>query len=344
MVLTSPKGFVAKQAVKFKFPVTNNEAEYEGLIAGLKLALKLEAGVIDIFSDSQLVVKQVLGEFKAINDRMSTYMQLTLKLLQKFTSWTISNIGRSTNQWEDTLSKMATSNIHQVTDPTYFTELSHPSIEVREVNCISNEEDWRTPIIKFIQGNITKSNRQQLRKIEMKAKLFRRALVEPLLRCVNKDESQIVIEEIYSGICGDHLAGKNVALKIIRHGIFWPTICQDCEKYMKQCKPCQLYSSKNHKPSVPFNPTTSPCPFYMWGIDLVGLLPKSSKQYNGTQFTGESWKIALEELEVQHLKASVAYPQANGQVEITNKAFLQGLKKRLMDANRNWVDELPDVL
>ncbi|XP_074352065.1 uncharacterized protein LOC141691226 [Apium graveolens] len=65
---------------------------------------------------------------------------------------------------------------------------------------------------------------------------------------------------------------------------------------------------------------------------------------NGTQFTGESWNNALEELEVQHLKASVAYPQANGQVEITNKAILQGLKKRLMDANRNWVDELPNVL
>ncbi|KAL8100953.1 hypothetical protein AgCh_032996 [Apium graveolens] len=64
---------------------------------------------------------------------------------------------------------------------------------------------------------------------------------------------------------------------------------------------------------------------------------------NGTQFTGESWKNALEELEIQHLKASVAYQQANGQVEITNKAVLQGLKKRLMDANRNWVLEHLEV-
>ncbi|XP_074352523.1 uncharacterized protein LOC141691656 [Apium graveolens] len=154
MVLTIPEGFVVKQAVKFKFPATNNEAKYEGLIVGPKLAHKQEAGVIDIFSDSQLVVKQVCGEFKAINDRMSTYMQITLRFLQRFTSWTINNIDRSTNQWAYTLSKMATSNIHQVADPTYFTELSRQSIEVHEVNCILNEEDWRIPIIKFIQGNL----------------------------------------------------------------------------------------------------------------------------------------------------------------------------------------------
>ncbi|XP_074347581.1 uncharacterized protein LOC141686445 [Apium graveolens] len=111
IVLTKPEGFVVKQVVKFKFPATNNEAEYEGLIDGLKLAHKLEASVIDLFSDSQLVVKQVLGEFKSINDRMATYMQITLKLLQMFTSWTNNNVGRSTNQWADALSKVATSDI-----------------------------------------------------------------------------------------------------------------------------------------------------------------------------------------------------------------------------------------
>lgn len=52
----------------------------------------------------------------------------------------------------------------------------------------------------------------------------------------------------------------------------------------------------------------------------------------------------LAELEIKHVKSSVAYPQSNGQVEITNKAILQGLKKRLVEAEGNWVDELPNVL
>lgn len=63
-VLTSPEGFVIRQVVKFMFPTTNNESEYEGLIAGLKLARYLEVSVIDVFSDSQLVIKQVLESSK----------------------------------------------------------------------------------------------------------------------------------------------------------------------------------------------------------------------------------------------------------------------------------------
>lgn len=52
----------------------------------------------------------------------------------------------------------------------------------------------------------------------------------------------------------------------------------------------------------------------------------------------------LNDLKVQHSKAPVSYPQSNGQVEITNKAILHGIKKRLTEANINWVDELPNVL
>lgn len=81
VVLTSPEGFTVKQAVKFRFSTTNNEAKYEALIAGLTLARHLEVSVVDIFSDSQLVVKQILGDFKTLNERMTAYMQVTSRLL-----------------------------------------------------------------------------------------------------------------------------------------------------------------------------------------------------------------------------------------------------------------------
>ena len=56
VILTSPEGFKVQQAIRFRFSATNNELEYEALIAGLKLTQHLEVKVIDIFSDSQLVV------------------------------------------------------------------------------------------------------------------------------------------------------------------------------------------------------------------------------------------------------------------------------------------------
>lgn len=108
--------------------------------------------------------------------------------------------------------------------------------------------------------------------------LFRRSLTEPLLKCVGKEEAETAMIEVHFGICEEHLAGKNLALKLIRYGIFWPTMRKDCEDYTKKCKPCQLYSTMNHKPFNSFSLIASPCPFFMWGIDLVGPLPKSLKQ------------------------------------------------------------------
>ncbi|XP_074352420.1 uncharacterized protein LOC141691580 [Apium graveolens] len=65
---------------------------------------------------------------------------------------------------------------------------------------------------------------------------------------------------------------------------------------------------------------------------------------NGIQFVGAKFEKALEELKIQHIKASMTYPQANGLAEVTNRTILQGLKKRIEEIPRCWVDELPNVM
>lgn len=52
IILISPEGFKIQQALKFSFPVTNNVAKYEALIANIRLAVELEVKVLDIFGDS----------------------------------------------------------------------------------------------------------------------------------------------------------------------------------------------------------------------------------------------------------------------------------------------------
>ena len=123
ILLISPEGFKVQQAIRFKFPATNNEAEYEALIAGLNLAKHLEVRIIDIFCDSQLVVKQVSGDFKTSNDRMAAYRRMVVGLLEPLTSWTIKNIARSANHWTDALSRLATSTAAHAQDPIYIKEL-----------------------------------------------------------------------------------------------------------------------------------------------------------------------------------------------------------------------------
>ncbi|XP_028081944.1 uncharacterized protein LOC114283321 [Camellia sinensis] len=56
------------------FKALNNEAEYEALIAGLKLAVTIEVDVVIVFYDSQLIVNQAIGEYAARDERMSTYV------------------------------------------------------------------------------------------------------------------------------------------------------------------------------------------------------------------------------------------------------------------------------
>ncbi|XP_074351401.1 uncharacterized protein LOC141690508 [Apium graveolens] len=64
---------------------------------------------------------------------------------------------------------------------------------------------------------------------------------------------------------------------------------------------------------------------------------------NGPQFVGSDFEAYLKKLRIKHKRASVAHPQENGQVEVTNRTILQGLEKRLEESKKTWSDELPKV-
>ena len=54
--------------------------------------------------------------------------------------------------------------------------------------------------------------------------------------------------------------------------------------------------------------------------------------------------IVVQHFEIRNHYSALTYPQSNGQVEISNKIILDGIKKRLEDAKERWVQELPSVL
>ena len=65
IIIRSPEGDIIRRAIRLQYITTNNEAEYETLLAGLKTAKTLGATKLDVHSDSQLVVGQVNGDYKA---------------------------------------------------------------------------------------------------------------------------------------------------------------------------------------------------------------------------------------------------------------------------------------
>ena len=84
IVLISPDGLVVEQTVNLGFPASNNEAEYEMLLAGLKSALYMKATELMVYNDSQLVVNQISGDYETNDERMAKYQELVRKEIMKF--------------------------------------------------------------------------------------------------------------------------------------------------------------------------------------------------------------------------------------------------------------------
>ncbi|KAM1660329.1 hypothetical protein EV2_003428 [Malus domestica] len=106
LVLTTPDKVAIEYAIRFKFKASNNEAEYEALLAGLRLAKHLGVKQIDIFNDSQLVVNQVTNNFDAKDSSMAAYLVQTRLLLKHF-HYQITQVPRAANSHADALARLA---------------------------------------------------------------------------------------------------------------------------------------------------------------------------------------------------------------------------------------------
>ncbi|KAK3027768.1 hypothetical protein RJ639_041128 [Escallonia herrerae] len=100
----------------------------------------------------------------------------------------------------------------------------------------------------------------------------------PYLKCLTPKEADYALQEVHDGICGQHLGGRNLAHKILRQGYFWPGMQRDAIKFTKRCDPCQKFAPLTHTPAAPLSILTSPIPFAMWGMDILGPFPMATGQ------------------------------------------------------------------
>ena len=139
IVLQSPESFVIEQALTFGFKASNNDVEYEALIAGLNSAKILEARQLVVFSDSQLVTSQLNGDYQARDERMAAYLAHTKQLLSQFERVEAKQISKDSNSHADALANLASA-IEAGNKRTIEVEtLERPSIDFqppRQVMCI----------------------------------------------------------------------------------------------------------------------------------------------------------------------------------------------------------------
>ncbi|KAK3012908.1 hypothetical protein RJ639_008411 [Escallonia herrerae] len=111
LILISPEKFVIEYSLCFGFQASNNEAECEALLAGIRLAHSLRVDSLSVHSDSQLVVNHISREYNARDERMVQYLQAVKTQAVKFKNFVIRHIPRDQNPQADSLSHLTSIDI-----------------------------------------------------------------------------------------------------------------------------------------------------------------------------------------------------------------------------------------
>jgi ribonuclease HI len=106
-VVSAPGGEVLDEATELLGQTTNNVAEYRALLLGLRRARELGAGEVDVVNDSELIARQVTGEYKVKHEAMRPLHAQALAALGEFDRWSIRTVPRADNAGADALVNQA---------------------------------------------------------------------------------------------------------------------------------------------------------------------------------------------------------------------------------------------
>nr|GEY53016.1 reverse transcriptase domain-containing protein [Tanacetum cinerariifolium] len=344
LILTSLEGMGFTYALRFQFTASNNDAEYEALIAGLRIATQM--GVRNVHAKS---------------------------LINGFANFSISQVPRSKNKKADALSKIASTSFAHLSKKVLVEVLKEKSIQKREMATVVEEEGptWMTSIIEYLRDETFPDNRKEARKLRIKAKqyeslegiLYRRSFLKPWLRCIGPLQADYVIREIHEGSCSMHAGPRSMVAKAMRYRYYWPTMHRDAREMIRKCKDCQIHRPMPRHPQQPLTPITAPRPFYKWGIDIAGPLSEGLGKVKFLIVTMDYFTKWIETKAVATISDSqvkkfiwdniVCHFGLLGEIvsdndkqfsERANRSVGEGIKARLGEGNKNWQEELPHVL
>ncbi|XP_076959163.1 uncharacterized protein LOC143635161 [Bidens hawaiensis] len=282
--ITNPEGQHFTYAIRLEFKSTNNEAEYEALLAGLRIAKKLGARHLEVHVDSMLVANQIEGSYDAKDDKMASYLAQAKVLMATFITCKVKHFKRSENKQADTLSKLASVGFEHLAKDVRIEVLATPSTMNREVCvCSTVESNWMTPIVTYLSTGILPDNKAESRKIRHKALnytiqdgiLYRRSYLGPLLRCVDPQDANYLLREIHEGICGVHAGPRMVVAKITNTGYYWLGMHVDAERELRRCSACQCHAPNTLRPKNTMILVTASWSFQKWVIDITGPFPEA---------------------------------------------------------------------
>ncbi|GJX98704.1 reverse transcriptase domain-containing protein [Tanacetum coccineum] len=273
-----PGGTEFTYALRFQFTASNNEAKYETLIAGLRIAAQMGVRNVHVSVDSKLVANQVLGTYVAKEENMVKYLEKAKSLISGFANFSISQV--------------------------LVEALKEKSIQEEEVATVVEEgPTWMTPIIKYLKDETLPDDRKEASKLHIKARqyellegvLYRRSFLKPWLSSTRWG-LRVVLD----------LAGPSGGTRKVK----FFNVAMD---YFLRC-----------------------------GIEAKAVATITGNQVK--KFVDNPFKDWCEKLNITQRFASVKHPQSNRLVKRANRSLSEGIKARLGERNKNWIEELPHVL
>ncbi|XP_015956824.1 uncharacterized protein LOC107481123 [Arachis duranensis] len=278
IILESPTGVIYEQSIKFEFPVSNNQAEYEALIGGLALATEVGATRLEICNDSQVVTSQVNVSYQARDSLLQKYLEKVKDLSRKFKEVTIHHVPRKRNTRADLLSKLTSTKPGEGNRSLIQGMMKEPVVTL---HLSKLSPSWLDPITDFLENDKLPDNEKDAKKLRRDAtryaiiqgQLFRKGFNQPLLKCLHPDQTDYVLREVHEGCCGHHIGGKALARKLFRAGYYWPSMMADSKEFVRKCVKCQENANFHRAPSSELSLLTSSRPFLQWGVNLLGPFP-----------------------------------------------------------------------
>ncbi|XP_075074426.1 uncharacterized protein LOC142162025 [Nicotiana tabacum] len=189
IVLAPPMGETIRQAIKCH-PITNNEAEYVAVIAGLELARELRIEQVVIKRDSQLVVNQMQGTYTVREMRMQQHLEKERDLVRQFQTWKVMQIPREENVEVDALANLASA--------AEVTNEENASV-IHLFNSVLDQDKNGHEILPEDKKKAQALRKKVARYCLKQGNLYRKMFAGPLGKYTNKNGTQKqVIERYYN--------------------------------------------------------------------------------------------------------------------------------------------------
>ena len=177
---------------------------------------------------------------------------------------------RSANAQADRLAKLATSLTVDLDALEHIEILEASSIEEPLLTlCATSEPSWMDPIVQYLKMDALPTDTSAVCQIKRTAphytlvgeRLYKRSFTLSLFKCLLSSEAKYALQEVHEGLCGNHLGGRALAHKVLRHGYYWPNMQKDAVEYVRVCDSYQRHAPTQHLSATKLAPLISPWPF-----------------------------------------------------------------------------------